>query len=78
MLGYISGVLEYYVTWYSVGLHGAECCVTLWMLDFVEGSGGLPGESPIKEWLFNTGWGCSFEKLWSMTKNENYNHPLCT
>ncbi len=53
------------VTWWrvlcymvgSVGLHGRECCVRWWMLDYMEGS---VGDSPVREWPFNAesgvGW----------------------
>ncbi len=55
---YIYGVLgymvEYWVTWWSIGLHSGECCITWGMLDHMKGSVGLAGDSPISELLFNT------------------------
>ncbi len=35
-------------------LHDGECCIKWGMLDYMEGSVGLPGDFPIREWLFNT------------------------
>ncbi len=40
----------------SVRLYGGECSITWRMLDYMEGSVGLPGDSPIREKLFNTCW----------------------
>ncbi len=45
-----------YMVW-SVGLHEGECCVTWGMLVNMEGSVGLPGDSPTREWMFNAGSG---------------------
>ncbi len=32
------------------------------MLDYMEGSVGLPGDSPIRERLYNAGWGRGCQK----------------
>ncbi len=88
VLGYMVGSVmlhggEFWVTWWkvcvtwygvlgymveSVVLHGM-------MLDYIEGSVGLPGDSSVREWLFNTGSG-GLRKIWSVTQ-KNYNPPLC-
>ncbi len=47
----------------SVGLYGGECCITLQMLDYIEWSIGLPGDSAVREWLFNNGLGRVGEHL---------------
>ncbi len=41
----------------------------------MEGSVGLPGDSPITEQLFNTGWG-RLSETFGPWPRENYN-PLC-
>ncbi len=55
-VGLHGGVLSYMVE--SIRLHGGECCVTWGILDYMEGTVGLPGDFPIRERLFRTGvWG---------------------
>ncbi len=57
------GVLGYMAE--SVKLHVGDCCITWGILDYMEGSVGLPGDSPIRERLFNTGWrGGGVRKIW--------------
>ncbi len=74
VLGYIGEVLGYmvgsWVTWWSIGLHGGECYITWGMLDYMQGSVGLPGDSPIRERLFNTGWVGGVRNVWSMIQRK--------
>ncbi len=62
----------------SFRLHGGECCITWGMLDYMERSVGLPGDSPIREQLFNTGpgGGGGVRKIWSMTQRKLHLPPL--
>ncbi len=79
-VGYIYGVLgymvEYWVTWWSIWLHPGECCITWGMLDHMKGSVGLPGNSPIRELLFNTRWRGACQKN-LVNDPEKSTTPLC-
>ncbi len=91
MVGSVGLYGEVLVTWWGVGLHDevlgymvesvrlhdGECSITWGMLNYMEGSVRLPGDSSIRERLFNTGWVGVVRNIWSMAQRKLH-PPLCT